>query len=54
MANVNSMSRCLVVESTKGLIVGALLERAVAYTLTVHFTQHDQMHVLRPQTDILL
>ena len=54
MANVNAFSRCLVVENTKGLVVGALCERSVAYTLAVSFTHEEQMHQLRPQTDILL
>ena len=54
MANVHSLSRCLVVEQTKGLVVGALCERQVAYTLAVSLTTEDQFFNLRPQTDILL
>jgi tRNA (adenine58-N1)-methyltransferase non-catalytic subunit len=54
IANLNTMTRCLVVESTKGLVVGALCERSVAYILSVCFSNEEQPNVLRPQTEILL
>lgn len=41
IANVNSMSRALVVENTKGLIVGALCERSCAYIMQVNFSNDD-------------
>lgn len=41
MANINAFSRCLVVENTKGLIIGALCEQSCAYTLAVSFTHEE-------------
>ena len=37
MANVSAMSRVMLIDGTKGLIAGALLERSVAYVLKVEF-----------------
>jgi len=35
MANINPMSRVLILENTKGLVTGAVIERCVAYALKV-------------------
>ena len=37
MASVNFQSQVLIVESTKGLLTGALLEKSVAHILRVDF-----------------
>ena len=41
MANLSFTSRVLLVENTKGLLSGALLERCVAYALRVEF--HEKL-----------
>jgi len=35
MANINAHSRVMLVDGTKGLVTGAILERCAAYTLSV-------------------
>lgn len=40
MANVSFQSRVLLVENTKGLVQGALIERCVAYALRVEFMEN--------------
>ena len=44
LSNVSFESRVLLVENTKGLIQGALVERCVAYALRVEFHESIVQH----------